>query len=54
MLRKILVVLCLLMCLAGAEMPKVGDEVSITQSIGVMGFARKVRSARKVFDLHVK
>jgi ABC-type uncharacterized transport system permease subunit len=36
MLQKTLIVLFLLSCLAGAEMPKVGDEVSITQSIGVM------------------
>ncbi len=36
MLRKILVMLCLLMCLGGAEMPKLGDNISIVQSIGVI------------------
>jgi hypothetical protein len=35
MLRNVLVVLCLLTCLGGAEMPKVGDYVAITQSVGM-------------------
>jgi hypothetical protein len=36
MLRQILVVLCLLACLGGAEMPNVGDYVAVTQSIGII------------------
>jgi hypothetical protein len=36
MLRMILVVLCLLTCLAGAEMPKVGDSVAVFQSVGII------------------
>lgn len=34
MLRRVLIVLCLLVSIAGAEMPAVGDYVAVTQSIG--------------------